>query len=230
MTNSELIQDLDFDEMLYKLSKEEPLTQMEVKGLEDFITSSVKGPKEKRSLEDLYAALKVVSSSNLQHLSYLAAMCLDVPDPILVCLALETLAIQWGFGTEYEERLIQFALGVPCDYEGDIKECALRCIGVLLSDQQDQGRKRKNNSYTQTEERLLCLLIQIIEDKKEDEFVKSAALEALKNINLEGNKTGTNESNEVWYDTNVIQNIKSQLSVSSLLDSEESELPGTGMR
>jgi hypothetical protein len=230
MTNSELIKDLDFDEMLYKLSKEESLTQEEIKGLEDFITSNVKGPKEKRSLEDLYAALKVVSKSNLQFLSYLVEMCLDVPDPILICLALETLTIQWGLGDEYEERLIQFALGVPSDYEGDIKECALHCIGVLLLHQKSQGRKMKNNSFTQTEERLLYLLIQIIEDKKEDRFVKSAASIALKNVSLKHTLTENNDINETWHESKIIQSIKSQLSDSSILGSEESELPGTGIR
>jgi len=175
MTNNELISTLDFDSLLCKLSSEESLSPREIEALEQCITFNIKGPRARRNLEDLYAALTVISKSNLSHLSYLAEMCLDVPDPVLVCLALETLAIEWHIGKNYEERLIQFALGVPSDHDGDIRECAIKCLGVLLEDEGPLSKK----TLTPTEERLIGILLSVAEEPEEEEHFRKTALQIL---------------------------------------------------
>ncbi|HMO17334.1 MAG TPA: hypothetical protein PKA63_03990 [Oligoflexia bacterium] len=195
MTDNEIITTLDFDSLLCKLSKDEDLSPEEVNALERCITANIKGPREKRNLEDLYAALTVVSKSKLQHLSYLAEMCLDVPDPLLVCLALETLAIEWHIGSNYEERLIQFALGVPSDHDGDIRECALRCLGVLLNEGNLDLTKKEN--LTQTELRLISILVSVLEESATDEPFWSTALGILEETLGEKNKSEHNLADQL---------------------------------
>lgn len=185
MTSGELIHALDFDEMLFKLSKEEHLAFDEIKSLEAYISSTVKGQKEKRSLEDLYAALTVVAKSRLIELSYIVELCLDIHDPLLVSLALETLVIDWDCQENLEQRLIQFVLGVPYDHDEDIKESSIKCIAHILKQKNETINTAEalirslNNSLNNIDEKFLSLLLHILDDQEESSYIKKISLEGL---------------------------------------------------
>jgi len=216
MTNSELIITLDFDEMLYKLSREETLAKDEIIALEHFISTQVKAPREKRPLEDLYAALKVVSKSNSPKLSYLVEMCLDLSDPLIICLALEILIAQWNLGNNYEERLIQFTLGIPSDHDNDIKECAIKCISLHLS---KSKLSTKLKSIKPSEARFLNLFLEILGDEKEDEYIRETTYNSLLKIFKLSPEDSPNEEEEeeekdknlAYLGRSLIIEIKSQL-------------------
>lgn len=212
MTNSELIITLDFDEMLYKLSSDESLAKDEIIALEHFISTQVKAPREKRPLEDLYAALKVVSKSNSPKLSYLVEMCLDLSDPLIICLALEILITQWNLGNQYEERLIQFTLGIPSDHDNDIKECAIKCISSHLS---KSKLSTKLKSIKPSEARFLNLFLEILGDDKEDEYIKETTFNSLLKIfKLSPEDLPDEEEKDnilVYLERSIIIEIKNQL-------------------
>ena len=124
MTDSELLSNLDFDSLIYKINRGENLSENEKSLLVEFIKYQIHAPKEKRSLEDLFAAASVIKKSNQRDLAFLLELCLEVSDPLVVCLALETLCGEWGLTKEYKERLIYFSLGSTFDHDGDISDLA----------------------------------------------------------------------------------------------------------
>jgi hypothetical protein len=132
MTDNELIQNLDYDGLLVSISKGSKLTNEEVKAIHDLVLFNLKSPREKRELEDLYASLTVLDKASDSSLSYLVAQYLDFQDPLIVSYALEILVIKWSKYEEIKERLIQFSLGMPWDYDQDLRVMSLNCIEHIL--------------------------------------------------------------------------------------------------
>jgi len=170
MTESELIVTLDFDELLSDLSRGIPLSKESKEQLSLFVQQQVANPKEKRSLEDLFAAFTVISKSDDAKLSYLLDLAFEVPDPMLVCLALETLVVKWGIYEPVVERLIQYALGASFDYDGDVREMALECIRWIFSQKKVGGG---------VVEKLSQLLVHILGDEGEETGLKAVVMEVL---------------------------------------------------
>jgi hypothetical protein len=229
MTGSELINSIDFDEMLCKLSKDETLADFEVRSLEDFISTQIKLTSNKRSLEDLFAALTVISKSGLRSLAYLAEQCLEIPDPLLASLAIETLVFKWGMGDRYEERLIQFLLGVPHDHDGDLKETSIRCVGELIKERSINNLNSDlfPHSISSHDVKLFHLIIQIVEDAMEDDYIRNAAYETILSVTSNISEVKENIDNKKY----ILEYLKSQFSESSSKGfDDDRDMSETGMR
>ncbi len=240
MTANELIHSLDFDAMLYKLSKDETLSDSEISALDQFISGSVNGSISKRSLEDLYAALTVLVKNNSDSLAYLVEQCLDIHDSLIVALALETLVIKWNLSEGYEERLIQYLLGVPFDHDGDIKESAIKCLGYILEGRLVPRSQTKADfeGWTDRDKKLMSLLLQLAEDTNEDEIIRTAAYQSLLTATQGAPSVSENPSflEDPSFSENsdskddLIRLVKSYVSESSSLTEVDSGVPERGIR
>jgi hypothetical protein len=217
MTGNELINSVDFDEMLCKLSKDEALTESELHALEEYVSHQIHLTAKKRSLEDLFAALTVVSKTDHTSLGYLVEQCMEIPDPLLISLSIEILVHRWDMGEQYEERLIQFLLGVPYDHDGDIKEISIRCIGSLVKKRIHKATNSSISlrSISPHDKRLVLMILQAAEDPLEDTYIRNAAYETLILITsgLPGMKNISEKEKNIDY-------LKSYFSVSSSSEDE----------
>lgn len=172
MTDNELVTTLDFDDLLCALSRGESLSKQNKEDLTAYIQRQIQAPKEKRSLEDLYGAYTVVTKSNDKSLAFLLELAFEIPDPLLVSLALETLILKWGIIDNYIERLIQFSLGASYDYDGDVRDVAFECVECILNN-------HKINS--DTKQKLSNLLLHLLNDELSSKDVKDQVKSILAN-------------------------------------------------
>ncbi len=172
MTSSELIQNLDCEALLVALSKGSDLNADEINLIKDFVTYSLKAPKNKISLEELYSAATVLRRADKPELSYLLVLFLEFHDPILVSFVLETLVCLWGVYEDLQERLIQFSLGMPWDKDQDLRETALICIKHLLTSSEPALSDQAQN-------RLKSLAEEILKDHAASDVVQDLAKEIL---------------------------------------------------
>lgn len=170
MTDNELVTTLDFDDILCHLSKGDKISKDEGEQLASFIQKQVSLPKEKRTLEDLFAAYTVLVKSEDTKLSYLLELAFEIPDPLLICLALETLILKLNIYEPYIERLIQYSLGAPFDHDGDIRESAFLCIKHIYNQ-----KKISSNIL----EKLNQVLLYISNDSEADEEIRDTANDLL---------------------------------------------------
>lgn len=170
MTDNELVNTLNFDDILCHLSKGDKISKDEGDQLTSFIQKQVSLPKEKRELEDLYAAYTVLVRLDNPKLSYLFELAFEVPDPLLICLALETLIIKFNIYEPYIERIIQFSLGAPFDHDGDIRESAFLCIKHIYS---------QKKVSTNILDKLNHVLDHIVNDSEVDEDIRDLANEII---------------------------------------------------
>lgn len=170
MTESELVVTLDFDDLLCNISKGDKLSKEDKEQLAVFIQNQISLPKEKRSLEDIFGAYTVIAKTDDSKLAYLLELAFEIPDPLLVCLALETLIIKWNIVEPFIERLIQYTLGASFDHDGDIRSTAFECIKHIF------GNKKAPASVI---DKLTQLLMHILNDDAEDEEVKGIVSELL---------------------------------------------------
>ena len=170
MTDSELVITLDFDDLLCNISRGDKLPKENKEQIASFIQAQISMPREKRSLEDLFAACTVLEKADDPKLGYLLELAFEIPDPLLVSLALETLIIKWDIYEHLTERLIQYTLGASFDHDGDIRMSAFECIRHIF------GMKKVDASVV---DKLSQLLMHILNDDTEDKEVKGIAEELL---------------------------------------------------
>ncbi len=170
MTDSELIVTLDFDDLLCTISRGEKLAKEDKEQIAIFIQNQISLPKEKRSLEDIFAAYTVLVKADDTKLAYLLELAFEIPDPLLVCLALETLIIKWNFFEPLTERLIQYTLGASFDHDGDIRMTAFDCIKHIFANKK---------APTLVIDKVTQLLMHILNDDGEDEEIKGVVSELL---------------------------------------------------
>lgn len=170
MTESELVITLDFDDLLCNISRGEKLPKENKEQIASFIQAQISLPREKRSLEDLFAAYTVLAKTDDPKLAYLLELAFEIPDPLLVSLALETLIIKWNIYENLSERLVQYALGASFDHDGDIRLSAFECIKHIF------GVKKVDASVV---DKLNQLLMHILNDDSEDEEIKGIVSEIL---------------------------------------------------
>jgi hypothetical protein len=240
MTNSELIQTIDFDDMLLRLSKNENLLETDIISIEKFLEQNIESNK-KRSLEDLFAALTVLSKNDKPDHAYLVEKFLNLNDPIIIELALETLIFKWGLDNDYEEIIIKYLLGVPFDYDGDLKEKSILIVGNLINKNLDEI-KDTEFPLSERDLRLISLLIQIIEDKNEENFIKETAISSLykssKKLNSLLSKSKAQYKNLCKDDKDLLDKFNLYSSSSSLesetelsdIELSEEDMPETGIR
>ncbi len=135
-----------------------------------YIQNQISLPKEKRSLEDIFAAYTVLVKADDSKLAYLLELAFEIPDPLLVCLALKTLIIKWNIFEPFTERLIQYALGASFDYDGDVRVAAFESIKHIFN---------QKKVPTAVIEKLTQLLMHILNDEGEDEEIKGIVSELL---------------------------------------------------
>lgn len=176
MTDSELISEIDCESLLIGLSKGISLNENDITSIINFIQYSQKLPKHKNSFEDLFAVLTVLCKNNDPSLSYIVIQFLNFQDCIIVSLALETLICKWQCYTELHERVTQFALGVPWDYDQDLRICALSCILHILSSKTPIADSSYSDLYA-------SLAKEILKDPTTDEYAVELCSQIINNKN-----------------------------------------------
>jgi len=131
-------------------------------------------------LDDVYEMILILGKANAQEHKHLVEHHLDSKDPTTVCLVMEVLCCEWGRIDDYLEQLVNFALGVPWDGQGDVREQALRILGVYLKGKfpvgnasADWGGYRESPSAQDIN--VLGLIFQTFRDSELDDYIRQAA-------------------------------------------------------
>ena len=121
---------MDLDKLTAQLSRGRQLSDEELKNLVLFLEKPGGGPS--LSFDRVYSCLYILASTgNLEYRGLLETF-LDCKEAQTVSLVLEILCPKWGGTDLYVERLLHFALGVPWDPDGDLRQTACKILGEYL--------------------------------------------------------------------------------------------------
>ena len=120
------------------------------------------------SQDDIYSLVLVVGRAKVTKFRHLIAAFLDRDDPLTVSLVLEVLCLEWKETAEYLERVISFALGVPWDVEGDVRQTAIKVIGEYLKSVIPAAPGSSAVALTPANQHVLSLLIHLFDDDDDD--------------------------------------------------------------
>lgn len=129
------------------------------------------------SQDDIYSLVMLVGRAKLKKFRHLIAAFMDRDDPLTVSLVLEVLCLDWQETSEFLERVISFALGLPWDEDGDVRQTAIKILGEYLHAALASVVRAGKNAAP-AEQHVLSLLLHLFEDD-EDEWIRFAAYRAL---------------------------------------------------
>lgn len=126
------------------------------------------------SADDIYSYISILGVAEAKSHRHLLEKFIDYKDPLTVVKVLKILCSDWGFGAEYLERVISFALGVSWDEEDDLRQAAMGILGEFLHgvDSDDDVHKDQRRQVTD-------LLFSVFEDKQLDVLSRISAYRAL---------------------------------------------------
>jgi hypothetical protein len=169
----------DPDQLLSKLANGKSLEAEEETQIVELLQAWGRGDSAReRTLDDLYAYLVVINKANLVQHHRVLERFLDAKDALTVSFVLETLCLDWNLSAEYLERAVSFSIGAPWDSEGDAREQALKILGEHLRSQ-SLCEKVKKGAISESQERVLALLLATVEDCDNDNWVRQAAYFAI---------------------------------------------------
>lgn len=169
----------DPDQLLSKLANGNSLEAEAEAQILELLQSWGKGDSAReRSLDDLYGYLVVLNRAKLVQHHRIIERFLDAKDALTVSFVLETLCLDWNLSDEYLERAVSFSLGAPWDSEGDAREQALKILGEHLR-AKGLAEAIALGEVSQSQQRVLALLISTLEDIDNDNWVRQAAYFAL---------------------------------------------------
>jgi len=146
------------DEDLLERAKTGKLSEREVRGVAQALDDRVPG-------RDPYTLIHILGLAGAKQHEKLVARYLDEhEDPMLVRIALLTLARYWGLRTYYN-RTLELATGSAWDAGGEARDIAISVLGDYLRDEADAAG--------------VDLLLQILRDEAEDPLTRTAAYFAL---------------------------------------------------
>jgi len=85
------------------------------------------------NLDEIYSLLSILIKADSKEHSDVLGSFLNYDDTMTVGLALEGLCEKWRLTEDYLEQVFDFALGVPWDYDGDLKFQALNILGEFAN-------------------------------------------------------------------------------------------------
>ncbi len=170
----------DIDKLLAKVDAGRALNPTELLAVGELLRKyCVEGQSETLSLDMIYSLLVMIGNISRYHPRDIVEYTLELKDPLVACLALEILCLKWNLVTDYLERVIDFALGVPWDHERDVQQTALKILGEYLAGAIGEPEKKPKQNWQKKQSRVFELLLSVFEDKTLDESIRTGAYIAL---------------------------------------------------
>lgn len=170
---------MDAENLLYRLNSGEEIDEEELDEVVDELRRVMDTPGTAGIvLDDTYAFLQVLGrSKRMEHMALLERF-LEVEDALTVSLVLETICLEWEQTEEHLEQVINFALGVNWDDDGDVRETAITILGEFLAGALAKDRK-KGALRTERLSEVLKFLLSLLEDPGVEDSVRQGAYRAL---------------------------------------------------
>jgi hypothetical protein len=163
----EIFESIDPEELLVKINTHGAISAEELASvvtvLEDI---EIESANHKLSFDNLYSLIFVLGKLKVEKYQYLFNKYLDLKDPFIVTLILETICLEWNKAEDYLEYLINFVVGVHWDTEDDVKLTAIKILGEYLHNRVGKSELRS---------KIIELLLNIFSDEKQDHFVRQRA-------------------------------------------------------
>ena len=155
------------EELLSKVSKGSQLSAEEVEQAVLALKSWYEDKPRENSVNDLYAYLVLLKVSDLKEHHKLVSSFLREKDALIVSLVIEILCMNWNLTEEYLQHIISIAVGLSWDVDGDAREQAIKVLGEYLNQKKEKDSK------------ILELLFGILEDQKNDLFLRKTAYNSI---------------------------------------------------
>ena len=124
-------------------------------------------------LDDLYAMLLIVGKVRDFKYQYLFNKYLELKDPFIVSMVLETVCLNWKLTEEYLEYIINFAVGAVWDSEDDVCVTSVKILGEYLHS--EQSKPQKTSSDNDWNKKVTELLLNILSDAGREHWVRQGA-------------------------------------------------------
>lgn len=171
---------MDPEKLLLAISDGKSLSDEEIAEVVELLDSEkqeelIRSP----SVDDVYSCLLLLGKAKLVAYRHLLEKYLDCQEPLSVVLVLEILCLDWGTADEYLERVLHFALGVPWDYDEDVRQVALKIMGEFLAEGLPKPEEKGKKKASPRQLHVLELLFSIFEDESNDSLIRQSAYRAL---------------------------------------------------
>ena len=124
-------------------------------------------------LDDLYALLLIVGKVKKVKYQYLFNKYLELKDPFIVSMILETVCLDWKLTEEYLEYIINFAVGAVWDDEDDVCVTAVKILGEYLYS--ERSKKKNEGAGNDWSKKVTELLLSILSDADREHWVRQGA-------------------------------------------------------
>ena len=123
---------MDPDKLLLALSDNQLISADETAEVVEILNSATNTSSNEVSIDEIYSFIVVASRAKLTEATSALEKLLELQDPLTVSLILETLCSEWQLVNDYLEIVCNFALGVPWDYDEDVRHTALKILGEYV--------------------------------------------------------------------------------------------------
>lgn len=162
---------MDPEKLLNEINKGKGISE-EV--LQEVVALLIKEPQKNLSADDVYSYVSILGVAEAKNHKHVLEKFIDYKDPLTVVKVLQILCSDWGFGAEYLERVISFALGVAWDEEDDIRQAAIGILGEFLF-----GIDPEDELQSEQRANVIELLLSVFEDRTLDLLLRISAYRAL---------------------------------------------------
>ncbi|MDR2337045.1 MAG: hypothetical protein LBE20_00125 [Deltaproteobacteria bacterium] len=167
----EIFELIDPEALLVKINTQGTISVTELENVVAVLEGiKIETANHELSLDNLYSLILILGKLKVEKYQYLFNKYLELKDPFIVALILETICLEWGKTEDYLEYLINFVVGVHWDSENDVKLTAIKILGEYLHSQV---------AKTKLHLKIIELLLNIFLDEKKDYFVRQKAYSAL---------------------------------------------------
>ena len=128
-------------------------------------------------LDDLYALLLIIGKVREFKYQYIFNKYLELKDPFIVSMILETVCLNWKLTEEYLEYIISFAVGAAWDSEDDVCVTAVKILGEYLYS--ERNKPRRAGSSNDWNKKVTELLLNILSDTDREHWVRQGAYYSL---------------------------------------------------
>ena len=171
---------MDPEKILHNLSSDKWLPPEEQEEIINFLELVLQGSSLRNlSVDDAYTSLLIVGKARLYEQRSLLEKFLNYQDGLTAALVLEILCLEWGYVENYLERVIQFAVGVSWDVDGDVQQVAMKILGEYVSGNIVSPDNTAKGGDAGQRKRVLEFLIGIFSDLAIGDWVRQGSYHAL---------------------------------------------------
>ncbi len=180
--------EIDPEEMLSKLNSGKGLSSMEIEQVVSMLelvkiakpvskeTIEIRGVSAKQDesrirqpgVDEIFSLIKIIGKAELKDRREVVESFLLHDDPLTVSLVLEILCLKWKETDRYLEQVVNFALGVSWDDEGDVADTAIGILGEYLHDNMADLSGEKELHF----DHVKSLLVDILKNDTLDQWLR----------------------------------------------------------